>query len=185
MKMLRFRNRRSCNPFCILKYVRYRAFITFLSILIVISVILVYRGTLVLYSSAYNLRSSILRMEGGEVLLKNDGEETNAACRLPALDPFHPGVVQFMKDLGDLRCEGVSYSSFDNNVLRVEGEGIVSAQYRRIKRSPGNDFDVVLSDPVSIQSTNARPAAAENQKGEPLSDNSWLNFLGELGERVC
>ena len=47
----------------------------------------------------------------------------------------------------------MSYSSFENNVLRVEGEGVVSAQYRKIERTPGNDFGVVLSDPVKLQST--------------------------------
>ncbi|KAJ7392248.1 hypothetical protein OS493_013626 [Desmophyllum pertusum] len=56
-----------------------------------------------------------------------------------------------MKDLGKLRCEGASYSSFENNVLRVEGEGIVSAQYRKIERTPGDDFGVVLSDAARVQ----------------------------------
>ena len=37
---------------------------------------------------------------------------------LPVLDPFHPSVVNFVKDPGKL-YEGISYSSFENNVLRI------------------------------------------------------------------
>jgi len=85
--------------------------------------------------------------------IKRSTTNTSAACRLPVLDPFHSSVIHFMEDLGKLRCSGVSYSSFENNVLRVEGEGVVSAQYRKIERTPGNDFGVVLSDPVKLQST--------------------------------
>ena len=133
-----------------------------------LSLIFLYRGTLVLNSSTYNLRSIISRMEHADGLNKKDEPDANAACRLPSLDPFHPSVVQFMKDLGEFRCKGVSYSSFENNVLRVEGEDIVSAQYRKIERTPGNDFDVVLSDPVSVQKTGHSPVAAADKKDKPL-----------------
>ena len=111
-----------------------------------------------------NVGNNSSRMEGKSkdvVVEKNDGNIT-AACRLPDLDPFHSSVVNFMKDLGKLRCDGVSYSSFENNVLRVEGEGIVAAQYTKIQRTPGKDFDVVLSDPVKVQNTS-------DQQGELFS----------------
>lgn len=98
-------------------------------------------------------------------ILANKAAEESTACKLPVLDPFHPSVVNFMKDLGKLNCEGVSYSSFENNVLRVEGEGIVSAQYRKIERPQGNDFDVVLSDPVQVLNTSGIRASAMDQKG--------------------
>ena len=74
-----------------------------------------------------------------------------------------------MKDLGKLRCSGVSFSSFENNVLKVEGEDITSVQYRKIERTPGNDFDVVLSNPASVENIGQRPGADRNQKGESLS----------------
>ena len=105
-------------------------------------------------------------MEHADGLNKKDEPDATAACRLPSLDPFHPLVVQFMNDLGELRCEGLSYSSFENNVLRVEE--IVSAQYRKIERTPGNDFDIVFSDPVSIQKTGHSPVAAADKKDKPL-----------------
>ena len=72
-----------------------------------------------------------------------------------------------MKDLGKLQCNDVRYSSFENNVLRVEGEGIFSAKYRKIERTPGNDFGVVLSDPVEMQLNNAsgNPNAAKERQG--------------------
>ena len=136
------------------------------------SLIFLYQGTPVLNFSTYNLSSSISSMEHADGLNKKDEPlrpDATEACRLPSLDPFHPSVVQFMKDLGELRCEGVSYSSFENNVLRVEGEDIVSAQYRKIERTPGNDFDVVLSDPVSVQKTGHSPGAAAGKKGKPLT----------------
>lgn len=74
----------------------------------------------------------------------------SVACRLAQLDPFHESILQFIEDLGKLQCEGKSFSSFDNNVLRVEGEGIVSAQYRIIGRPPGDDFNILRSEPVPI-----------------------------------
>ena len=91
---------------------------------------------------------------------------SNAACKLPVLDPFHSSVIHFIKDVGKLRCSGVSYSSFENNVLRVEGEDIVSAQYRKIERTPRNDFGVVLSDPVKVQITSRGRVAAKIPKGK-------------------
>ncbi|XP_020602220.1 uncharacterized protein LOC110041277 [Orbicella faveolata] len=96
--------------------------------------------------------------------IKENITNSNAACKLPVLDPFHSSVIHFMKDLGKLRCSGVSYSSFENNVLRVEGEGVVSVQYRKIERTPRNDFGVVLSDPVNVQSTGGSRVAAKIPK---------------------
>ncbi|KAJ7392266.1 hypothetical protein OS493_013645 [Desmophyllum pertusum] len=106
-------------------------------------------------SSAFKNRSLFLRTH--DVLVENTlrptdkSENSAASCKLPNLDPFHSSVIKFIKDLGKLRCEGASYSSFENNVLRVEGEGIASAQYRKIERTPGDDFGVVLSDAVRVQ----------------------------------
>ena len=60
----------------------------------------------------------------------------------------------------------MSYSSFENNVLRVEGEGVVSAQYRKIERTPVNDFGVVLSDPVKVQSASGSLVATKIPKGK-------------------
>ena len=97
---------------------------------------------------------------------KNRAAYDPAACKLPVLDPFHPSVVNFIKDLGKLSCVGVSYSSFEDNVLRVEGEGIVSAQYRKIERPEGDDFRVVLSDPVKVPNKSGSRASTTDQKGE-------------------
>lgn len=91
------------------------------------------------------------------------------ACKVPNVDPFHPSVVKFMRDVGKLNCQGPRFSSYDNNVLRIEGQGLVSAQYRKILRAPGNDFSVVLSDPVNIQNETS------DQKGKlQMSDLSSL-----------
>ena len=116
------------------------------------SLIFVYQASLVLNLKHHRIPPKILLMEYKE--------DSTTACQLPTLNPFHPSVTQFMKDLGKLRCTGETYSSFHNNVLQVKGKGIVSAQYRKIERMPGNDFDVVLSNPVSVQNT---------QKGESFS----------------
>ena len=91
--------------------------------------------------------------------VKNLGNSSVVACRLPNLDPFHESVLKFVEDLGKLRCTGRSFSSFENNVLRVEGEGIVSAQYRKIVRPPGDDFNILHSEPISV--LNVADASAE------------------------
>ena len=177
-KMFRSRVRRCCNPFCVLKYVRFRGmFAILLGCLSLASLVLVYQDTRVLSSASYKRRLHISQMGSTDktVLAKKHVARNNsAACRLPSLDPFHPSVVQFMKDLGELRCEGVGFSRFESNVLWVEGEGIVSAQYRKIERTSGNDFDVVLSDPITVQNTSGSLAVDGNQKGEFRYLNSSL-----------
>ena len=80
----------------------------------------------------------------------NNVGNASVACRLPSLDPFHESVLKFVDDLGRLQCEGVSFSSFENNLLRVENEDIVSAQYRKIGRPFGDDINVLRSHPVAV-----------------------------------
>lgn len=141
------RLKRTCSPFYVVKYARSRLMALLLLVICLVSFMLLYQGTLLFKSSAGKIRSRT------GVLYKKSAQ--GVACRLPSLDPFHSSVSRFTEDLGKLRCEGASYSSFDNNVLRVEGEGIVSALYRKIDRTSGNDFDVSLSDPVKVQDMNA------------------------------
>ena len=95
----------------------------------------------------------------------NVANSSFAACRLPVIDPHHESVLEFLQDLGDLRCEGRSFSNFENNVLRVEGEGIVSAHYRKIVREAGEDYHVFLSEPVSIENL----ADKSDRKAQPPS----------------
>ena len=107
----------------------------------------------------------------------------SVACRLPNLNPFHDSIIKFVKNLGKLQCEGESFSNFENNVLRVEGEDIVSAQYRKIGRPSGDDFKVTLSDPVPISNLVERTADEEQSKGmssdlrEDKSGNFNFNLL--------
>ena len=89
----------------------------------------------------------------------------SVACRLPNLNPFHDSIIKFVKNLGKLQCEGESFSNFENNVLRVEGEDIVSAHYRKIGRPSGDDFRVTRSDPVPISNLVERTADEEQSKG--------------------
>lgn len=81
--------------------------------------------------------------------VKNVGN-LSSACRLPSLDPFHPSIMQFVTDLGKLRCEGKTYSTYAHNILDVKGEDISSVQYRIIERAPGDDFHTVLSEPKHV-----------------------------------
>jgi len=74
----------------------------------------------------------------------------SSACRLPNLDPFHPSIREFVKDLGKLQCKGERYSTFVNNVLEVKGDGFAAVQYRTIERPSGDDFNVSLSAPKRL-----------------------------------
>lgn len=168
--------RRCCNPFSIVKYLRFRLFAVLLGVVSLTSLALVFHRSFG-YNSAYSIRLPFLSADTKDDLVKNKVENSNtepkdvlvmknvgnssAACRLPVLDPFHSSVVQFVKDLGKLRCDGVSYSSFENNVLRVEGQGIISAKYRKIERTPGDDFGVVLTDSVEVPLHNTTEQAGE------------------------
>lgn len=152
---------RGCSGFFILAYRRFRIFAILLGVLSLVSFALVFHRmarTMSYKAVAYQIGVAITKTKT-EVNLRDIKENitnSNAACKLPVLDPFHSSVIHFMKDLGKLRCSGVSYSSFENNMLRVEGEGVISAQYRKIDRTPGKDFGVVLSDPVAVQNTGER-----------------------------
>ena len=160
---------RGCSPLSVVRHLRFRVFALLLGIVSLTSFALVFRRSMS-FNAAYKLRLPFLSEEIKDVLVKDDVSNSrkevkdldimktyvansSAACRLPVLDPFHSSVIHFMEDLGKLRCSGVSYSRFENNVLRVEGEGVVSAKYRKIDRTPGKDFDVVLSDPVEVHNT--------------------------------
>ena len=100
---------------------------------------------------------------------------SSSACRLPNLDPFHPSILEFVKDLGKLQCKGDRYSSFINNLLEVKGEDIYSAQYRTIERPHGDDFKVVLSDAMSL-SNKAKPGDGENSANTG-ENNSILSLM--------
>lgn len=159
-----------CISCCVPKRVRRWVFSVLLVVISVVS--LVFQRTLLLNVSThtFNALSNTLLTNPSQMESKNawhnkDEDESVAACKLPKVDPFHPSVLQFIEDLGKLHCEGANYSSFENNVLRVEGEDIVSAEYRKIERAPGDDFSVVLSDPVRVRNTSGNRNPVGNYKG--------------------
>jgi len=94
----------------------------------------------------------------------------SSACRLPNLDPFHPSILGFVKDLGKLQCTGERYSTFVNNVLEVKGDGFATVQYRTIERPRGDDFNVILSAPKSLLNM------AEKTKESPIDEGLFRRF---------
>ena len=167
-----FKNRvcHDCFSCCVPR--RFRCLVFSVLLVLISLVSLVFQRTLLLNVSTktFNASSNSLPTNPSQIENKNarhnkDGGESFVACKLPEVDPFHPSVVQFIEDLGKLHCEGADYSSFENNVLRVEGEDIVSAQYRKIERAPGDDFRVVLSDPVRVRNTGGNPVPVWYFKG--------------------
>ena len=163
---------RCCRGFFILKYLRFRIFAVLLGVIsLVLYALLFHRMARRMSHRSLANKIGIASTNTKDKVNLNHIKEnitnySNAACKLPVLDPFHSSVIHFMTDLGKLRCNGVNYSSFENNVLRIEGEGVVSAQYRTIERTPRNDFGVVLSDPVNVQSTSGNRVAAKIPKGK-------------------
>lgn len=149
----------------LVRRLNYRCFALSLGIVSLTSFALVYYKGLDLRTPNTKLHHQTPVNDVLKMLIQTAANDS-AACKLPVLDPFHPSVVNFMKDLGKLSCEGVSYSSFENNVLRIEGEAVVSAQFRKIERAEGDDFRVVLSDPVKVLNTSGDRASATDQKGE-------------------
>ena len=149
----------------LVRRLNYRCFALSLGIVSLTSFALVYYKGLDLRTPNTKLHHQTPVNDVQEMLIQTAANDS-AACKLPVLDPFHPSVVNFMKDLGKLSCEGVSYSSFEDNVLRIEGEAVVSAQFRKIGRAEGDDFRVVLSDPVKVLNTSGGRASATDQKGE-------------------
>lgn len=139
-----------------------------------------YQTLLLLNHSAKHIPISSSLFRNKSLLGKRHDDNNFVACKLPELDPFHPSVIHFTKDFGKLRCNGASYSSFENNVLRVEGTGVVSVQYRTIQRPLGDDFGVVLSDPVRVRNEEKRNQTGEcfqKSKFQLLSLIFWFFFF--------
>ncbi|XP_068675511.1 uncharacterized protein [Montipora foliosa] len=112
---------------------------------------------------------------------KSFGNSTSA-CRLPNLDPFHFSILEFVKDLGRLQCKGRRFSSLENNVLRVEAEGIVSAQYKKILRPVDDDFEIKFSDPIPVPNLINKSAKEEGFFGRLWSflTHPADKFLGQV-----
>ncbi|PFX24499.1 uncharacterized protein LOC111331587 [Stylophora pistillata] len=90
--------------------------------------------------------------------------QSSSACRLPNLDPYHPTIMKFMKDLGKLECKGEIFSNFKGDILEVKGKGIYSGRYRMIQRPRGDDSKAELSDPIEMVNL-VKPTAQPNQRG--------------------
>ena len=76
--------------------------------------------------------------------------ENEPACKLPSLDPEHPRVMEFIKDIGSLVCKGNTFSSFDRDVLAVKGDGIASVKYWTVAQKEGDDFNRELVGPTIV-----------------------------------
>ena len=161
--MSRTRSKCKCSPFSVVRYTRSRLMVVLLVVICLVSFMLIYQGTLLHGPSTGKIRLRTTTTTTTTTILYKESRKNNVACSLPLLNPFHPSVLHFIEDLGKLRCKGASYSSFENNVLHVEGKDLVSARYRKIERPTGNDFDAVLSDPVNV------PNVSEGNKGESFS----------------
>lgn len=120
----------------------------FASILLIVSSGIVF----VLYFEAYGFffGSSQSTFPKTRVKFVKHVGNSSSACRLPNLDPFHPSLMKFMKDLGKLQCSGERHSNFRDNVLEVKGEGLHSVRYSVIGRPRGDDFHAELSDPIHL-----------------------------------
>lgn len=131
-----------------------------------------YQAILLLNHSAKHIPISSSLFRNKSLLGKRHDDNNFVACKLPELDPFHPSVIHFTKDFGKLRCNGASYSSFENNVLRVEGTGVVSVQYKGL-------WGTILEWFFLIQSEFATRKSVIKQVSVFRSQNSTivLNFL--------
>ena len=110
----------------------------------------------------------------------------SSACRLPNLDPYHPSIMKFMKDLGKLECKGETYSNFKGDILEVKGKGISSAKYRTIQRPRGDDSKAELSDPIEMWNL-VKPTVQPNQRGLiPVRNLScWYCIEDRLKTLLC
>ena len=119
------------------------------------------------------LSDYLRHISGGNVATSRKFKSTNStneiACKLPNLDPEHPKVMAFIKDIGPLKCPGKTFSSFEKDVLRVEGEGSLSVKYWIVVRPEGDDFTRKLVGPKVIVKL-----LAEN---ETKSKQALLNYL--------
>lgn len=119
---------------------------------------------------------------------------SSSACRLPNLDPFHPSLMKFMKDLGKLQCSGERHSNLRDNVLEVKGEGLSSVRYSVIGRPRGDDFHAKLSDPIHLvnealpeqkqRKANLGRLSEKQQLKLTLCEWMWAE-LGEELKRTC
>ena len=46
-------------------------------------------------------------------------------CRIPEIDPFHPSIMQFIKDTPYPKCIGTTYAVLKDATLNFEGKSKV------------------------------------------------------------
>lgn len=164
----------------------------FASILLIVSSGIVF----VLYFEAYGFFSGFSQSTFPKTRVKfvKHVGNSSSACRLPNLDPFHPSLMKFMKDLGKLQCSGERHSNFRDNVLEVKGEGLHSVRYSVIGRPRGDDFHAELSDPIHLvnealpeqKQRKANLGRLSEKQQLKLTLCEWMRAeLGEELKRTC
>ncbi|XP_028412791.1 uncharacterized protein LOC114535693 isoform X1 [Dendronephthya gigantea] len=83
-------------------------------------------------------------------LKKNDSD---LACRLPEIDPFHPSIMKLFSDVANPNCaKHKSYGKLVNGKIQFLDPEVISANYRRIIRQ--GDFKFILGKSVPVPAMN-------------------------------
>ncbi|XP_028412226.1 uncharacterized protein LOC114535046 isoform X2 [Dendronephthya gigantea] len=96
--------------------------------------------------------SSILLDKAAECpsVKKAENNKDSVSCRIPELDPFHPSIMQYIKETGKPYCPGTTYGSLWDGKLKFIDPNILSASYRPVLRN--GDFSHKLGPAVEITS---------------------------------
>ena len=68
-------------------------------------------------------------------------------CKVPTLDPFHPGVMQNIRRVKSITCEGIQYTEYEKNVLRLRddvSEGLLKIRFKYTVNLPPRLLPKVL-----------------------------------------
>ena len=52
-------------------------------------------------------------------------KNNSISCRIPELDPFHPSIMQFIKDTPYPNCPGTTYGVLQDGTLNFTGKSLM------------------------------------------------------------
>ena len=55
-------------------------------------------------------------------MIEASGNKDPKICQIPELDPFHPSIMQYIRDTKDPDCHGTTYGRLWNGTLKFVGK---------------------------------------------------------------
>ena len=89
---------------------------------------------------------------------KENSDATQGKCLIPNFDPFHPGVLKFVKKLPELKCKGERYGRISGSELHLKTTELSNVLMAYMRRPQGDDFRMIYTKDQPVDLTNVGKA---------------------------